>query len=331
MKRPLFVFAGQSNMMGAAVLEATGQIHYKNSFEYLHKPRRLGASSGDFKNYGFPTGEFSYIDLSAAYGNNKSADKKSQLADYQQNTYFCPSMCNFKDAKDKSVYSFAKFSEASNRHGVSLAPFIVKNLEEAGFYCAYTHIAKGGVPIKHFLEGDAAEYFSQKVNHFFEDSEKRFCNDDTTEKVLVWLQGESDAGNTYEYYLEGLNKLWNNAKSLGFTRFMVVRVDFFGNLNITEIMRAQEDFCRTTENAYIITRVASFFDCCKTDNHMTFTKTDPEFDACRDSFYGYANEHINEKGFKVIAKYATPNIIRIIFEGKEPILEEEIVEPLVNN
>ena len=56
MKRPLLVFAGQSNMMGAAVFEATRQIHFKNSFEYLHKPKRFGSAIGDFKNFGFPAG-----------------------------------------------------------------------------------------------------------------------------------------------------------------------------------------------------------------------------------------------------------------------------------
>ena len=34
-KRELFVFAGQSNMMGASVYPAKQQIVYKNSFEYF--------------------------------------------------------------------------------------------------------------------------------------------------------------------------------------------------------------------------------------------------------------------------------------------------------
>lgn len=40
-KRPLFAFAGQSNMMGAPVYETSEQIYFKNSFEYLHKKRRF--------------------------------------------------------------------------------------------------------------------------------------------------------------------------------------------------------------------------------------------------------------------------------------------------
>lgn len=54
-----------------------------------------------------------------------------------------------------------------------------------------------------------------------------------------------------------------------------------------------------------------------------------EFSLCRDSFYGFTNQHVNEKGFKVIAKYAVPNLIRVLFENKEPVLEEELISALI--
>ena len=57
-KRPLFVFAGQSNMMGAAVYPPTAQLRFSDSYEYLHKPRRFGEKQGFFKRTAFPTGEF---------------------------------------------------------------------------------------------------------------------------------------------------------------------------------------------------------------------------------------------------------------------------------
>ena len=41
-KRPLFVFAGQSNMMGAAVYPASRQIFFENSYEYMHRAKRFG-------------------------------------------------------------------------------------------------------------------------------------------------------------------------------------------------------------------------------------------------------------------------------------------------
>ncbi len=329
MKRPLFVFAGQSNMMGASVFEATRQIYFENSFEYLHKPRRFGCGIGDFKNYGFPAGEFSYMDLEQAYGSNPSADMVSDLGNFRDNTYFCPSMNNLKDREEKSTCPFADFSEANNRTAVSLPPLVVEKLEQAGYCCAYTHIAKGSAPIKHFLEGASAEYFSQKIVDFFADCAVRFSGDDMDEKVLIWLQGESDVTNGYDYYYNSLVTLWERMKPLGFTKFFMIRVDPFGSPEITEIMRAQEDFCKNFTDAYMLTRMASYFPLYYYPGKQPLVRQHPECDACRDSFYGFANEHINEKGFELLTKYITPNIIRILYEGKEPVLEEELIPELL--
>ena len=119
------MFAGQSNMMGAAVYEASEQIYYENSYEYLHKPRRFGATIGEFKTYGFPSGEFSYKDLKLAYGDLREPETKSSLNDYQQNCYFCPSMNNLNRP-------FADYSESTHNMASSLAPYIVNGLEEKG-------------------------------------------------------------------------------------------------------------------------------------------------------------------------------------------------------
>ncbi len=330
MKRPLFVFAGQSNMMGASVYPASEQIYFNNSFEYLHKPKRFGKDSGEFKSYGFPCGEFSYKDLKKAYGESTDIKAKSELTNFTENTYFCPSMCNLKNDKEKLTYSFKEYSEATTGTAVSLAPFIVKGLESSGFSCAYTHIAKGSVKIAHYLEGEACEYFYQKANDFFKDSEIKFQGDDLSEKVLVWLQGESNAEIGYENYKLSLKKFWERLKKNGFTKFFIIRVGYWGRDAITQIMRAQEDFCKKEKDAYMLTRVCSYFeyDDQNTENWFKNPVTE-EFYLCRDSFYGFTNRHINEKGFKVIAKYSLPNIIRIIFENKQPILEEENIIPLM--
>ena len=68
-RRDLFVFAGQSNMMGAAVLPPKLPISVIDSYEYKHKERRLGASCGEFVPAGYPCGEFSYAEdiLAEAY------------------------------------------------------------------------------------------------------------------------------------------------------------------------------------------------------------------------------------------------------------------------
>ena len=330
MIRPLLVFAGQSNMMGASVYPASEQIYFKNSFESMHKAQRFGEAMGSFKSYGFPCGEFSYKDLFEAYGDGCATCAKSSLSNYGKNTFFCPSMCNLKNDEDKSEYPFAHFSEATAPMGVSIAPYMVKGLEEAGYSCAYAHIAKGAVPIEHYLSGGAADYFDQKVSDFFADCEKKFPDDDTSERVLFWLQGESNANDNCVDYKNKLSLLWERAKNLGFTKFCIIRVGFWGNENITEVMRAQEEFCKETEGAYMLTRVCSYFEF-KGQNAENWFVSPPssEFSLCRDSFYGFTNQHVNEKGFKVITKYALPNLIRILYEDKEPILEKELISALV--
>ncbi len=330
MIRPLLVFAGQSNMMGACVYPASEQIYFKNSFEYLHKAKRLGEAMGSFKSYGFPCGEFSYKDLFEAYGGGCATCAQSSLSNYGKNTFFCPSMCNLKNDEDKSEYPFSHFSEATAPMGVSLAPYMVQGLEDAGYSCAYAHIAKGAVPIEHFLSGGAADYFDQKVSDFFADCEKKFPDDDTSERVLLWLQGEGNAGGGCDRYKNSLKMLWSRAKDLGFKKLFIVRVGFWGSDKIVDVMRAQEEFCNEHEDVYMLTRVGSYFEFKGQDVDSWFKTSIPsEFALCRDSFYGFNNQHINEKGFKVIAKYATPNLIRVLFEGKEPILEEELIIPLL--
>ena len=63
-KRPLFVFAGQSNMEGGAAYPPSEQIRFSDSYEYLHKPRRFGEERGVFKKTAYPAGEFSYETVS---------------------------------------------------------------------------------------------------------------------------------------------------------------------------------------------------------------------------------------------------------------------------
>ena len=330
MKRPLFVFAGQSNMMGAPVFPAKEQIYYSNSSEYLHKRRRLGDKCGEFKNYGFPVGEFSYIDIKAAYGENYTPDSISLTSNYGDSTLFAPSLCNIKDESTKEMYEFAHFNEGNMRMAPALPPFVVKGLEEKGYCCAYTHIAKGGVPISYYLDGKPYHYFAEKTRCFFEEAEQKYKDDDTSDKIFVWLQGESDRDKTIEYYKDALYKLWDKCKSLGFTKFFMIRVDYWCADDSFKVMKAQEEFCNECNDAYMITRAASFIPWSDKANSEMFIKELPEeFLLTRDAFYGYGNGHINEKGFKTIAKYAVPNIIRVLFEDKAPILEEELVKELV--
>ena len=330
MKRPLFVFAGQSNMMGAATYPAKEQVAYRDSVEYLHKPRRFGRSTGDFKSVGFPVGEFVYRDLNTAYGQTNDPTMVSTLNNYAENSLFGPAMCELLNGKEKTTVPFTYFSEQTMQWAPALPPYFVQELEELGYACAYTHIAKGSVSITHYLSGEAAAYFDRKVTDFFGDCAARFPRDDMGDKVLVWLQGSNDAVEGYDAYRKRLDIFWKRAKVLGFTRFFMIRVCYWGDDRIAEVMQAQEDFCAAHSDAYMLTRMCSYLVYRGQDiDNWYVTPPNEEMLFCRDSFYGFYNQHINEKGFQTIAKYTVPNAIHILFEGKQPCLEQELLKPLI--
>lgn len=366
-KRDLFVFGGQSNMMGAAVLPPKRHVSASDSYEYKHKVRRLGAASGEFVTAGYPCGEFSYTDaaLKMAYSlQNVDANGKSRLDKYSENTYFCPAMCNLKNAERYEEYPFDFFSESSMAAGPSMAPIFASEWEKRGQCCAYAHIAKGGVSIMHYFNGDmlkeynqrvvkynkaisagfaivsnntmwegASAYFDKKVKDFFADAEMCFAGEDMSARVFVWCQGESDAAIGRVLYKMRLEILWRHLKNLGFTHFFCVRVGYWtvrGENKIHEIMEAQEQFCQENNNCYIITRAMSFMEHKAVESAGWFVKEPlDEYQNCRDSYLGFKNPHINEKGFSLIAKCMADNAVRILRDGNKPILEEEIVGKLL--
>ena len=237
---------------------------------------------------------------------------------------------------------------------------LAKAWEEAGGACAYAHITKGGIPFAHYMTDEmaedyalrikaynqdhgtdyptslpprmagAADYFFEKCRDFFADAKKQFPSDDLCQKCLFWLQGEADArGSVAEYEIK-LDILWERLKSLGFTHFFCIRVDFFGNDGIWKVMQAQERFTSRHPDAYMLTRAASFFPYAGREERDWFlTPPTEEYHACRDSFYGFSNQHINEKGFSVITRHAIKNLVRVLKEGKEPLLEEENITALL--
>ncbi len=357
MKRDLFVFSGQSNMMGASVFPPKTEISFVRSFEYKHKARRLGARRGEFSAAVYPVGEFSYKDMDAAYAASLlDATGKSRLENYIENTYFCPAMSNLKSEKEKSVHVFAEFSEATAKSGVSLAPFLVWQWEQCGKACAYAHIAKGCVSIDYYMTEEmaeeyakriraynrengctydtelsktyciagAAEYFFEKSRDFFKDAEARFGKELSGNKCFFWLQGESDAGCSAVEYEIKMDILWEGLKAIGFSHFFCIRIDYFGADGIYKVMAAQENFVSRHKDAYMLTRAASYLAYPGQNEEEWFIEPpSEEYRLCRDSFYGYPNDHINEKGFSVIAEHAVKNLCRVLSENKEPLLEKE--------
>ena len=362
MKRDLFVFAGQSNMMGAAVLPPKRELRIENSFEYKHKLRRLGKTDTPFVKAGYPVGEFSYIDLEKAYGEDMTDEKgRSKLCDYTKNTYFCPSMSNLKSEESREVSFFSSFSESTAKASPTLAPFIAEEWEKLGGACAYAHIAKGAISIDYYFTDEmtleykarmtehnrksgenykteildsrrisgAAEYFAEKCRNFFADAEKRFSGDDLSDKCFFWLQGEGDVALSSTEYEMKLDILWEQIKTLGFTHFFCIRIDYFGSHGIYKVMRAQEDFVSKHPDAYMLTRAASYLTYPgQNEDEWFISPPSKEYRECRDSYYGYTNHHINERGFSVIAKHAITNLQRVLMLKEEPVLEAENIKVL---
>lgn len=359
-KRELLVFAGQSNMMGAAVYPPKVKLDIKDSYEYKHKNKRL-FGKGEFLLGAHPAGEFSYVNLDDAYSKENTAEGgNSKLAEYIKNTYFCPAMCNIVDDEKKTTRSFSDFSEATMQNGASIAPILAADWEARGGKSAYIHIAKGGVSIRHYFtdemveeyrkriekynaefgtefdttlaaksrQAGAAEYFAEKVTDFFTEAEERFSDEDTSERCFFWIQGESDAGMAAKEYQTMLEVLWDKLKTLGITKFFMLRIDFFGNERIKNTMAAQEIFCKENEGCYMMSRALSYIPYTKVPMAPYIKEPDVEYRTGRDDAYGFGNPHINEEGFAIASRRAADNMVRVLREGKEPLLEEELVRDL---
>jgi hypothetical protein len=137
---------------------------------------------------------------------------------------------------------------------------------------------------------------------------------------------------SYQDYLQKLGTLWEEALKLEFDYLFILRVGYWGDSGIVNIMKAQEDFCKSNEKCYIVTRAPSLvpYKGLTTENWWITTPS-AEYEGCRDSLLtsNITNPHFNEKGHKLFAKRSVDNIHRILNEGLDPILEEENVKGMV--
>ena len=357
-KRELLVFAGQSNMMGAGAYPPRAEIRAKDSWEYLYRNAHLGAGKGSFRPAGYPCGEFLYRDAAAAYPDGR-ADRPSPLAEYAKNTYFAPSMSNLKNENGHETWPFSVFSEANFTPAPALPPILAEEWERLGHVCAYTHAAKGSTSILHYFDDDmvreyaeaiagksgggvppgltheandmthgASACFRRKCEAFFRESAERFPDDDTSVRCLLWLQGESDKTMKTAEYRTLLEVFWRRLRQIGFTHFLCVRVGFFGDRRVVNIMKAQEEFCAAAPDAFIVTRACSLMPLAGQPPEWYTRAPEEEYLNCRDSFFGFPNQHINEKGFRVIARRSAENMERILTRHELPVPEEETVRDL---
>lgn len=351
----LFVFSGQSNMMGAAHLapEYDGKTYY--AYEYKYANRLKGGDKGEFVYAQNPAGDFHYVDPAVAYGEAylDVETGKSKLGNYSSTMHF------IQACRDGEV-GFGSQSEYRNYPSATMAPYFARYYAAKGYPCIYAHMAKGSTKIiNYFTESMMNEYnelitayntengtthktlttadltgagdaFDAKYNAMLEDYAD-FAPDKTIKnKGFVWLQGESDTHVYIEYKLK-MQVLWHHLQSLGFTHFFVLRVGWWGGSAIINEIKAQTDFCAENENCYIVTRAPSLIPH-PTANTSNWWIKEPseEYADCRDSYLAStSNHHFNEKAHKIFAKRSADNIERVLHLGLEPILEEENIKQMV--
>lgn len=351
-KVDLFVFGGQSNMMGAAHLPPEDNTVTYYAFEYKYSPVLKGAEKGEFLYAQNPAGEWHYKSPATAYGSSYLDPNtgKSKLTSYANNTHF---ICATRDKE----LAFASQSEFNHYPAASLPPNFAREYAKLGNPCVYAHMAKGSTQITHYFDAaDMAQYnelitaynntngtsyvtltsttgageaFDAKYNAMLRDYAEIEPDNTIINKCFLWFQGESDAArSTYDEYKIKMQVLWSHLQRLGFTHFFVLRVGYWGNASILNIIKAQVDFCKENENCYIVTRLPSLIPYPGATTSNWWTETPPaEYDNCRDSYLAStSNHHFNEKGHKLFAKACANNVNRILHMGLEPVLEKENIK-----
>jgi len=345
----LFVFAGQSNMMGAGALAPEQDTFTDNAWEYKYMPKLRTGERGEFLPAGYPVGEFHYKDLTSAYGDQLSdLSYRSHLIDYSVNTWFCPSLRD-------GARAYTMQSEANMDAAPSLAPYFVTEYASYGHASVYAHMAMGAARITYYFTEDMADRYNGLIAQYNAaeetaypalskdslsgagyafDSKYRAMTEDlpafapdrpVANRCFVWLQGESDASGSYAEYKLKLQVLWEHLQELGFTHFFILRVGYFGDRGILNVIRAQEDFCQENENCHIITRAPSLIPYPgATVENWWLEEPGEEYDLCRDCYLtGTVNTHFNEKAMRIFAKRGAENVHRILHLGLEPIPEAE--------
>ena len=147
-------------------------------------------------------------------------------------------------------------------------------------------------------------------------------------KCFFFLQGESDSDNSYVEYKLKLRVLFEHIQALGITHFFILRVGFWDNENIINVIKAQEDFCLENQNCYIISRAPSLVDHPFTSKeNWWIEEPSEEYQNCRDNLVN-GNNHFNEKAMQLFATNSAKNVHRVLYLGLEPQVEKENIKLL---
>ncbi len=331
--RDIFVFCGQSNMMGACDTEPKHTLKIKSSVEFKYRQKYLKRGEASFVPLDYNCGEFLYCSPKAAY---PLGEEKSDLADYQESAMFVPAMAGNKSP-------FKTYSENNYITGPCVIPYFCERYEELGESPIVAHIAKGQIKISHYfnqkmfdahnaeangkklkptaMELGASKVFEAKCKELFERAEEKF---EIGKKAFVWLQGESDWQDTEEEYRLKLEILYAKVKELGFDIFLMLRVGYWNSEGIINVIRAQEAFCKSHGDCFMASRAVSYMDNISPAPPSDWFKKNAEvYKNCRDTYFGSHNFHINENGFMILGKELAENVHRILKLQKPPTLGEE--------
>jgi hypothetical protein len=221
----LIIFGGQSNMQGQAECRL-GDTPFEGVLEY----RFLTDSLIPMKN---PCGEDILFDGTEGF------------------PFGMPGKENWHDhnALGSTVYG-----------NTSLAPFFCEAYRKAAGNpdVVAVHAAKGATQMNYWL-GDGYEMFIRKSAAAIAKTEAE--KGEVGKKVVIWLQGESDAiaGVKKDDYKKMLSEFAHKLKAeLGISRFCLIRVGIFTqDERDREIIDAQEELCAEDDFFLMLTRVCT--------------------------------------------------------------------------
>lgn len=355
----LFVFSGQSNMMGGVFYEdftagygpwpkTNGIVDVENT-SYIQQPVYAEETAGSYE-YKYLTDTFETVDYTNPTG---------ELIKTEDGTALCKASGTYEINGTTMVAPFVKEYTA---HGYkSISAHIALGGTQACDWMTSSEIAQvllsqefdfhmqsGATPQStspRLVGGDERVLlFERKLEAMLQSFGREFPNGKIGSKNFVWLQGENDADALFTatgltgdaatnamlgsmtLYKKCLEVLWTRLQSYGFDNFMIVRVGFWTNPNRDiAIMAAQEQFAAETEGVSVLTRAMSYMPNPKS-NYWGSQTVEEDYRLCRGVNYAiWGNPHLNEKGHIVIGTRSADMAAEILHGGTSYELEEELI------
>lgn len=360
----LFVFSGQSNMMGGVFAEdfaagygpwqkTNGKVDTRNT-PYICQPISAEETKGSYE-YKYLTDTFETVDSQTPTGELvKTADgtalcKPSGTYELNGTTMVAPFVKQYTESGYKSISAQIALG------GTQLCDWMTSSeiaevllSDEYAFHAQSGAVPQGASP--RLLAGnERVLLFERKLQALTDSFTRDFAGCTIASKNFVWLQGENDADALFTaaglneeatqsamlgsmtLYKKCLEVFWKRLQSYGFERFMIVRVGFWTapNRDIA-IMAAQEQFAAENENAYILTRAMSYMPNPKSlYGKWGYNAIEEAYALCRGVSYSiYGNPHLNEKGHILLGTRSANAAAEIVHKSTGYVPESEEVDEI---